>query len=640
MQKMNSDKKSSSLSPSIIFILILGSILFIIAILYIESKNYKKVELKSLSMVAKAYSSSISVYRDFYANIILGKIHTNDIEITHDYKNKKDAIPIPATMTLDLITYLNHRDANVNLRLVSEYPFPWREDRIYNNFDQKALDYFKTTSEDTYFNLYKSDDKDIFEFATPIRMKASCVSCHNTHINSPKTDWKVGDIRGIQVISLEPELITTYEIKDRIYFIIAILIFFTFTISVIIWLLQKDKKSYDVIVKDKEKISEALEEAKIANEVKSQFLANMSHEIRTPLNAIIGFSELLSESNLNKNHKDQAKIIHKSGESLLDIINEILDFSKIESGQFELFEENSSLQDLVTDVIKLFEIKAKEKAITINYKEDLKVDKYLVFDSIRLRQVLSNLISNSIKFTPKNGQIFLTIKVIKKTKDSVKIYFEIKDNGIGIAKDKQELVFEAFSQADGGISKEFGGTGLGLTIVSKIIKLMGSTVELESQEGNGSKFFFELDFKIGKEISKKLNSKKSKEIFSNIQANILVAEDNPINVILLKELLSKLSLDADYVIDGNQAIEKFKNKNYDLILMDINMPNCDGITATKEIRKYEKENNKISVPIIALTANVMKGDKENFLDSGMTEHIGKPILFEELKSSIYKYIKN
>ena len=631
------NKKSSSLSPLIIITLILGSVLFVFAILFIESKNYKKTELKSLAMVAKAYSNSILAYRDFYANTILSRIHTDSINITHNYKNEKNALPIPATMTLDLITYLNDRESSVKLRLISEYPFPWRENRGINDFDKKTLNHFKNTSEETYFSLYKKDDEDIFEFAMPIKMQESCVACHNTHVDSPKIDWKIGDTRGVQVITLEPELITSYELIDRIYFIIAILIFFAFNISIIVWLLQKDKKSYNVIVKDKEKLSNALEEARVANEAKSEFLANMSHEIRTPLNAIIGFSELLTEANLNKSEKEQAKIIFKSGKSLLDIINEILDFSKIESGQFELFEEEECLSDLIDDVIKLFEVRAKEKSIVISYQSDETIPKSLVFDSIRLKQVISNLISNSIKFTPQDGHIWLLVKVIEKKQQSVKVYFEIKDNGIGIPKDKQSLVFEAFSQADGGISKKFGGTGLGLTIVSKIINLMGSNINLESKEKDGAKFFFEIDFKIGKDIENKKLIDKT-DLLENLKGNILVAEDNPINVILLKELLSKSLLNIDFVSDGNEAIKSVYAKEYDLILMDVNMPNCDGVSATKQIREFEKTNNKKAVPIIALTANVIKGDREKYLEVGMDEHLGKPIDSEELNRVLYKYL--
>lgn len=637
--KDDTTKKVSALHPLVIVILLFGSIIFLLSILYVESNNTKNTQIKSLEVIGKVYSNSISVYRDFYSKVILKRLHNSNIEITHDYKSKENAIPIPATMSLDLVSYLNIRDADINLRISSEYPYPWRKNRIFSGFDKEATNYFETTSEEYYFKLLNRDDKQYFEYAIPIKMSASCVDCHNSHPDSPKKDWKIGDTRGIQVVSIYPNIINDEnEFSNRIYLIILIIIFFAFNISVIVWLLRKDKDQYNIILKDKEKLRIALDEAKEANAAKSQFLANMSHEIRTPLNAIIGFSEILSQSYLSKSEKEQAKIIHKSGISLLDIINDILDFSKIESGQFELFEESNELKLLSQDVTNLFEIKAKEKNIKLNIQIDEKIPNYLIFDSIKLRQVLLNLISNAIKFTPENGNILFKIDVLEQSQKNVKIYFEVKDSGIGIPKNKQVSVFEAFTQADGSVSKKFGGTGLGLTIVSKIVNLMGSKIQLESTEGKGSKFYFVVDFKIGEEIPKYLDIEYEKQLSTKLSGNILVAEDNPINIMLVEELLHKLSLKADYANNGNEVFDMFKDKDYDIILMDVNMPESDGVTATIKIRDYENQNSKKAIPIIALTANVMKGDRERFLDAGMNEHLGKPINFEELKMILRKYL--
>ncbi len=634
MKKYNSDLK---LTPKIIFVLIMGSILFTVSILYTEEYINKKAQYKSLEEVSKAYSISLQSFRDFYSKVILDKIHDSEIEITHDYQSKDKAVPIPATMTLDLINYLNNNNAKANVKLTSPYPFPWRENRESTKFEKDALEYFSTTSKNSYSKLEQHDNVNIFQYAIPIRMQANCVGCHNSHPQSPKTGWKVGDIRGIQVISLEPEVIHVNNVEDRIYFIIIILLFFTFNISVIIWLLQRNNFAFLRINKDKVKITEALAAAKKASKAKDNFLANISHELRTPLNAIIGFSDILTDAKLPATEHEQAKIISTSSKSLLSIINDILDFSKMESGKFDIKAEEASIYDVSKHLFTLFDIPAKEKDITLNYHCDSNIPQLLRFDSQRLEQVISNLLGNAIKFTPKNGTIDFNLILENSSSSEATIRFEIKDSGIGIPEEKQEVIFQPFSQADDGVSKKYGGTGLGLTIISKILQLMNSRIELKSKENEGSLFSFVITFPIisnNKQIKKDVHENEE----SNIEGSILIAEDNPINRKLMEAMLSKLSLQAEFAYDGLEAINKVKDKRYDLIFMDINMPKYDGMEATLQIREYETNEKIPQIPIVALTANAIKGDKEKYLNIGMTDYIDKPINFQKLKSCLEKYL--
>lgn len=387
-----------------------------------------------------------------------------------------------------------------------------------------------------------------------------------------------------------------------------------------------------------EEQKEHLQEQKIhlenANKAKDEFLANISHEIRTPLNAIIGFSDILKDEELPETQKKQANIISKSAHSLLSIINEILDFSKIASGKLEIVPEVSSTQELFTHMHTLFDAKASEKNITFHIENDLDIPNYLIFDHIRMQQVISNLLSNAIKFTPQNGEVWLRTKLVSKDNNTATIYIEVKDSGIGIPHDKLDLIFKPFSQVDGSVSKKYGGTGLGLTIISKILQLMNSKIHVVSKENKGSTFFFEISFEIA---NKKEENQIERKIEKVLKGEVLVAEDNPINQQLMEAMLSTLNLRVDFASDGNEAINMYENKNYDLIFMDINMPNCDGITATKAIREKELIIGKYT-PIVALTANAIKGDSEKYKNAGMDQHISKPINFNTLKDTLEKYL--
>jgi hypothetical protein len=379
----------------------------------------------------------------------------------------------------------------------------------------------------------------------------------------------------------------------------------------------------------------AKEKAEKASLAKAQFLSTITHELRTPLYAVTGLTHLLMEENPKEYQKEHLNSLKFSGEYLLSLINNILDLNKLEANKVEVEQTTFNLKKRITDVLVALKKSADDRKNNLVFQFDESIPDRLAGDPLKLSQVLINLIGNSVKFT-QNGEVSVRVKKLDQKNNKITLNFEIEDNGVGISKKKQKSIFETFSQGSLQINRKFGGTGLGLSIVKNLLELMNSKIHLESQLGQGSKFWFNISFNVTEDA---MDDKNPNNIIYDVDyvalenRHVLVVEDNKINQMITKKILEKNKMKCLVADNGMDAIKMVQEHNFDVVLMDIHMPGISGIEATQKIREFDKE-----LPIIALTAVTIDENLDDFYRAGFNEIIPKPFKPEEFFEKIYRTI--
>jgi len=470
-----------------------------------------------------------------------------------------------------------------------------------------------------------------------VQLKDSIFNIEKNKIEAKSADKIRDDYKSEVIAKQDLEIEELKESQNRSELTAILTSAFLIIISLLAVTLYRNNqiklKTNDLLQTKNKELQIARDGAVQAMEAKTNFLSTVSHELRTPLYAVTGLTHLLLEENPEEHQKEHLKALKFSGDYLLNFINDILHLNKIDANKLETLNMEFNLNKVINEVINSLSQSAKANNTKLTLEYDSDIPGHLLSDPLKLSQIFMNLIGNSIKFT-KGGEVKVIVKLLKKLEDNVTIYFEVSDNGIGISKEKQKSIFEGFEQGSIQINREYGGTGLGLTIVKSLLGLFNSKIELESTLGEGSTFFFEIDMKSMDDLPDDISFEIAPKDYDFKNLHLLIVEDNKINQVITKKMLSKKDMTSDIANNGYEAITLAQENVYDAILMDIHMPGISGEEATIEIRKFNQD-----TPIIALTAISLDDSLESFYAAGCNDVVTKPfkpeVFYQKIGENIF-----
>ncbi len=619
----------------------------------ISFKNFPiKHKLSAIIIAVTAIALGItSVFIIIYDSVNFKQKLYKELVIVADIIGDNNTANLTFNSAEEAEISLSSLKANKNILAACIYD---ANNKILATYQQEANQNFKFAKIFSYTDGYKPNDGKMLEVYRPIKLKEELIGSVFVASDLKELDQRTRKFILTSFIILLFSLLVSYLITLKIQRVIS---------DPILELAKVEKEisenhDYSIRISDDRKdelgsltraFNEMLDQIERQNielvkakdvavqseKAKESFLANMSHEIRTPLNAILGLSELMNQGKVDVTHKRYLEGITSSGEQLMSIVNDILDFSKIQAGKFTFEKIGFNVSKVVENILNTFTFRLKEKNLFLEFEVEESIPPVIIGDPVRLIQILTNLINNAIKFT-NNGSIKVNCKLNKWSAERVIIEFSVTDSGIGIAEDKLDHIFNSFTQADTTTSRVYGGTGLGLAICKNLVELQGGKIGVKSEINKGSQFFFTIPFKEGTPEDLKHNTPEQETHVELDGMHILCVDDYTMNQTLVITMLEKYNITVDVASNGQEGVEKLLKNSYDAILMDIQMPVMDGIQASEKIRTLEDEA-KRTVPIIALTANAIKGEEKKFFDAGMDDYLLKPFKIRELVSKLSKY---
>jgi PAS domain S-box-containing protein len=751
-------------------------------------ESSERVVFQYATESAQDHAESVTQFRNFYAQELVPRAMAAGVEVTHDYKSRSNALPLPATLTIELGHYMSQVDGGTQVRLYSDLPFPWRvNERKLDDFQMQALAHLQENPEKPFVREEVLNGQRVLRYAQADRMLTGCVACHNRYEGSPKTDWNVGDVRGAlevilpvsqwqsattdvltrtfsvllavvlggllmvwlsvgrirgalivardlstqrqlaigqlhqeiserQLVEQElrlsesklnsiftavPEAIVVADARGHIVQCnVATAEIFGFELQDLIGQnikmlmrpqeraahdgylqtyaqtgqkhllnqprivqgMRKDGSLFPIRITVKETrvddahffigviqdftaiqhtqdlLVEAKNKAEQANRMRGEFLANMSHEIRTPMNGILGMTELAMTTEDNLTQKEYLSLARDSASHLLHIINQILDFSKIEAGALELEELTVCPAQLVRHTVRSLEQLAQAKGVALKVDNDPALPELVWMDPVRVRQVLTNLVGNAIKFT-EDGTVTVQTRLLPCAEpNAVRMQLSVTDTGIGFDATRAEALFSPFTQADGSITRSFGGTGLGLAITRSLMQLMGGDVTAKSEQGQGACFTITLPLR--RVLEKTADTVVVGALPMDVEGpvakplSVLLVEDHEINRKLAQIMLQRMGHTFVLANDGQQALDCLDKEHFDVVLLDVMMPVMDGLTALHIWRERELERQLPRTTVLMVTAHAMTGDRERFMAAGADGYVSKPMSEVSLRKEI------